>query len=29
MILDYPDSALVPLARRELERLSRATPGDA
>jgi tetratricopeptide (TPR) repeat protein len=29
MILDYPDSALVPLARRELERLVRATPGDA
>lgn len=27
MILDYPDSALVPLARRELERLARTTPG--
>lgn len=27
MILDYPDSALVPLARRELERLQRPVPG--
>ncbi|MCU0646902.1 MAG: hypothetical protein MUF00_02815 [Gemmatimonadaceae bacterium] len=27
MILNYPDSALVPLARRELDGLKRATPG--
>jgi tetratricopeptide (TPR) repeat protein len=27
MILDYPDSALVPMARRELDALRRATPG--